>query len=79
MNSDHHETAEELMTIKSLFGCFHTIMLVKLVDKSAHAIVPQLDDTVVQTSENPGPFRVETQSYRKTQQSIQLFVYIKRV
>lgn len=45
---------------------FHTIMLVKLVDEGAHAIVPQLDDAVVQASQNPGPFRVETQPYRNT-------------
>jgi len=52
-----------VIEIKLVDRLFHTIMLVKLVDKCAHAIVPQLDDAVVQTSENPGPFRVETQPY----------------
>ena len=37
-----------------------TIMLVKLVDQSTHPVVPQLDDSVVQTCKNPWPLGMET-------------------
>lgn len=38
-------------------------MLIELVNQCAHPIVPQLDDSIVKTSKDPGPFRVETQPY----------------
>lgn len=40
-----------------------TIMFIELVNQCAHPIVPQLYDSIVKTSKDPGPFRVETQPY----------------
>jgi predicted ATPase len=40
-----------------------TIMLIELVNQCAHPIVPQLDDSIVKTSKDPGPFWVETQPF----------------
>ena len=36
-----------------------TIVLIKFVQEGAHAVVPQLDDTIVEGGEDPGPCRVE--------------------
>ena len=38
-------------------------MLVESVDERAHAVVPQLDDAIVQTRKDPRPCRVERQAW----------------
>ena len=37
-------------------------VLVEAINKRPHPIVPQLDDSAVETGEDPWPLRVETQS-----------------
>ncbi len=38
------------------------LVLVKLLEEGAHAVVPQLDDAVVQRGQDPGSLRVEGQA-----------------
>lgn len=37
------------------------IVLVKAVDESAHAVIPELDHTAVKTRQDPWPLAVEAQ------------------
>ena len=41
----------------------HTIVFIVSVDESAHAIVPELNDSIVKTGEDPGTGRVKGQTY----------------
>lgn len=42
-------------------------MLIEFVNKRTHPIVPQLDDSVVQTCKNPWPFGMEAQAWNVKQ------------
>ena len=39
-----------------------TIMFIVSVNECAHAVVPQLDDSIVQTGQDPWPRRMERQT-----------------
>ena len=41
-----------------------TVMFIKFVNQGAHSEVPQLDDTTVQTRQDPWSFGVERQTYK---------------
>lgn len=55
-----HEEGLRFVEVNSTHGA---IVLVKSIDKRAHAIVPQLDDSAVQARQDPWPLRVEAQAF----------------
>lgn len=56
-----------------------TFVLVKLVNESAHSIVPQLDDSVVQTCKNPWPLGMETEAWyvRPKESNVKCYSFLK--
>ena len=40
----------------------HTVVFFESINQGAHTIVPQLDNTIVQRRQDPGPLRMEGQA-----------------
>ncbi len=53
---------EERLLVVEADSTHRSIVLVELVDQSAHAIIPQLDNPIMQTRQDPGALRVERKS-----------------
>lgn len=45
-------------------------MLIKLVYEGAHAVIPELDDAIVEAGEHPGPLRVKAQPCRGKEREV---------
>ena len=56
-----------------------TIVLVKFLDQRAHAVIPQLDDAVVQRSEDPWPLRVKREALNAGRFSLKFCQHFRRI